>query len=356
LATPAVPVACLAVLALAACASARDPDIRLPQAYEAPAVPGSTAVLDAWWTAFGDQQLNELIDQALRASPDARSAAARLAEARATAQGALTALLPGGALNAQGKKTHTEQLSGTVINIPGFSTNGDSENYSADLDVSWEIDLFGRVRAGFRAARGDLAAARFNYEGARASLAANVADAYFQARGLAIQLDDARETLRIQQALQDVAEIRAERGLGATADADRIAGDLAQAKARAAGLEAELQAAKRTLLVLVGRGAEPTANLPIVADLGAIPSVPASLPSELLARRPDVREAQARIASAAGRLDVAERAFFPTFTVTPGIGWARSLQPGFSSTTQHWTLGGVLNQPILDIPRLLTEL
>ncbi|MDP3173426.1 MAG: TolC family protein [Phenylobacterium sp.] len=357
LALPAASAAGLAILTLAGCASVREPTTTLPQTYEAPAGAATPAAgLDTWWTAFGDAQLDGLIDQALRASPDALSAAARLAEARAVAQTALAALLPNGSLQGQGRKTHTEQLSGTVINIPGFSTNGDSESYSANFDVSWEIDLFGRLRSGRRAARGDVAAARFNYEGARASLAANVADTYFQARGLAIQFDEARETVRIQQALQNVADRRAQRGLGAISDADRVAGDLAQAQARAAGLEAELQAARRTLLVLVGRGAEPTANLPVIADLGAVPAVPATLPSELLARRPDVREAQARIASAAGRLDVAERAFFPTFTLTPGLGWSRSLQPEFSSTTRNWSIGGAVSQPILDIPQLLIDL
>lgn len=347
----------MAAVILSACASAREPQVSLPQVYEAPAsLAASATEFDAWWTAFGDPQLSDLIEQALRASPDARTAAARLQEARATASQALTALLPKGSLEGRGAKTHTEQLSGTVINIPGFSTSGDSESYSADFNVSWELDLFGRLRAGRRAARGDVAAARFAYEGARASLAANVADAYFQARGLAIQLDDARETVRIRRGLQDLAERHAQRGLAATADADRIAGDLAQAEAQAAALEAELQAARRILLVLVGRGAEPTANLAVVADLGPIPPVPATLPSELLARRPDVREAEARIASAAGRLDVAERAFFPTFTLTPGMGWARNVQPEFSSISRYWTLGGAVSQPILNIPRLMLEL
>ncbi|HEY3695716.1 TolC family protein [Phenylobacterium sp.] len=351
------PAALLACLALAACASSRPPQVRLPAAYEAPARGGlAVEALDRWWTAFDDAQLAALVEQALAASPDARTAAARLDEARATAHGALTHFLPQGDATASAQETHSQQLSGTVVNIPGFSTSGASDRYAANFDVSWELDLVGRFFAVRRAARGDQAAARFEYEGTRASLAANVADAYFQARGLAIQLADADETVRIQNELETVALEKAGRGLGARADADRVAGDLAQAASQAATLQAELQAARRTLLVLLGRGAEPIASVPITAGVGAIPPVPATTPSELLARRPDVREARARLASAAGRSDVALLAFFPTFTLTPGLGWSKLSQPGYSATTQTWTLGGNVSQPILSIPQLLFDL
>jgi NodT family efflux transporter outer membrane factor (OMF) lipoprotein len=355
--SPARLAAVLACLTLAACVSPRKADVALPAAFEAPRGGGlEVQALDRWWTAFDDPELTRLVEQALAASPDARSAAARLDEARATARSALTAFLPQGDATASARRTRTNDLAGTVVNIPGFSTSGTSENYAANFDVSWEVDLFGRFFAARRAARGDQAAARFEYEGARASLVANVADAYFQARGLAIQLDDARETVRIQTELQDVARRKAEHGLGASSDVDRVAGDLAQARSQAASLEAELQAAKRTLLVLVGQGAQPTSSLAIAAGVGPAPPVPATVPSELLARRPDVREAQARVASAAGRSQLSLLELFPTFNLTPGLGWSKIEQPGFSSTTQTWTIGGTATQPILSIPKLLLDL
>ncbi|WP_304170435.1 efflux transporter outer membrane subunit [Phenylobacterium aquaticum] len=353
-------VAGMACLTLGGCASARKPDTRLPAAFEAAqaadAAAPPAAALDVWWTQFGDAELTGLIDQALKASPDARAAAARLAEARVTASSALIAFLPQGDAKGSTKETHTTQTSGTVINIPGFSSNGKSTADSASLNVSWEVDLFGRIFAVAKAARGDTAAARFDYESTRASLAANVADTYFQARGLAIQLEDARQTLRIEQALQNVADIKAQRGLGSSADADRVAGDLSQAAAQVASLEAELKATRRTLLVLVGRGAEPLANLPVDATVGVIPEVPVSIPGALLARRPDVREAEAKVMSAAGRKDYARLAFFPTFTLTPGIGLSKSEQPGYSSGTRNWSIGAAVSQPILSIPKLLVDL
>ena len=347
-----------ACLALSGCASSRDVDTRLPAAYEAPADASAQADVDlaAWWTAFGDPKLTDLINQALANSTDARSAAAKLREARATRSGALTSFLPQGNIRGSGTKTHNEVIDGTSIEIPGFTNSGDSESYNANFDVSWEVDLFGRLWAARRAANAEMAAARLDYKAARASLAANVADTYFLARGLAIQLDDARATEHIQAELYRIVRIRAERGLGSTADADRVAGELAQAQSQVAGLEADLRAQQRNLLILVGRAIEPTANLPIEAEVGAVPEVPATLPGDLLARRPDVRRAEAMLISSLGRLDYAKLAFFPTVNFTPGIGIQKSVQPGFSATSQNWSIGGVVTVPVLDIPRLLTEL
>lgn len=352
------PLVALACLALSACASTQATDTRLPAAFEAPvsAIPAGAVALDTWWTAFNDPQLTSLIEQALAASPDARSAAAKLREARATRSGALTAFLPQGPITGAGSKTHSKQLSGTPVDIPGFSTSGDSESYNANFNVSWELDLFGRFFAARRAANAEMAAARLDYEASRASLAANVADSYFQARGLAIQLEDARATSRIQTELLRIVQIRVDRGIAATSDADRVAGDLSTAQSQVEGLGAQLQAQRRTLLILVGRGIEPTVNLPVEAQVGAIPEVPDTIPGELLARRPDVRQAEAMLVSALGRKDYAKLAFFPTFKLAPGLGLQKNVQPGFASTVQSWTIGANVSIPVLDVPKLLSDL
>ncbi len=351
------PLVALACLALSACASTRSVDTRLPAAFEAPSPPPAGAVaLDTWWIAFNDPQLTGLIEQALAASPDARTAAARLQEARATRQGALTNFLPQGNIRGTASKTDSKVIDGTRISLPDFSTVGESESYGVNFDVTWEIDLFGRVFAARRAANAEMAAARLDYEATRASLAANVADSYFQARGLAIQLEDAKATARIQSELLRIVQVRVDRGIAATSDADRVAGDLSTAESQVAGLEAELQAQRRTLLILVGRGIEPTANLPVDAQVGAIPEAPAAIPGELLARRPDVRQAEAMLVSALGRLDYAKLAFFPTFKLTPGIGLQDTRQPTLSNVVQSWTIGANVTIPVLDIPRLLSEL
>ncbi|MDB5437247.1 MAG: efflux system protein [Phenylobacterium sp.] len=358
----ALPIAVLACLALGACAHVRTADLRLPAAYEAPhstsggGAPAGAVELDRWWLAFGDAELTGLIDQALAANPDARSAAARLTEARANRTEALVHFLPQGDVTGSTRRTDTHQLAGTVFNFPGFSSSGVSDASAVNFNVSWEVDIFGRFLAARKAVTGDLAAARFDYEGARASLAASVADAYFQARGLAIQLADARETARIERELYDTATKRAAVGIGASSDADRVAGDLAQADAQAAGLEAELQAQRRTILILAGRTIEPTANVAVEPNVGTLPPVPEAIPSELLKRRPDVREAEARVAAQAGRSDADILAFLPTLNFTPGLGWQKQSQPGFSVTAQSLVTGGTFTQPLLSIPKLLAEL
>ncbi|MFZ5718831.1 MAG: efflux transporter outer membrane subunit [Pseudomonadota bacterium] len=347
----------LAALALAACASPRDPDLRLPAAYEATAeAPPGAIPLDTWWVAYDDPELTALVEQALARNPDVRTARARLDEVKAQRTGAILQYLPRGDATASGRRTDTEQISGTVANIPGFSTSGVSEQYQANFNVSWEVDPWGRGFVAYRAADAEVDRVRFAYEAARAQIAAATADAWFQAKGLAIQLADARETARIQQELYDVAARRAEVGLSASSDPDRVAGDLAQARAQVEALEAQLQVQKRAILILAGRVVEPTANITATPEAGEAPAVPSLVPSELLERRPDVRQAQAAVRSAAGQQRLAQLAFFPSFTFSPGIGWSKVEQPGFASETETWTLAGSVTQPILAIPRLLAEL
>ena len=285
--------ALLSLLSLGACATPREARIDLPDAYPVSGA-AETQALDQWWLAFNDPELTALVNEALTRSPDAQSAEARLREARLTAASALTTFLPQGQLTGSGRRTETEQVDGQEITIPGFSTSGTSETYQANFNVSWELDLFGRFFAVRRAAQGDTAAARFAYEGARASLAANVADAYFQARGLSIQLADARQSARIQRSLYDLVERRVQAGLTARLESDRVAGELAQADSQVESLEAELQAQQRTLLVLVGRGTAPLDGVSTPPLTALPPPVPAAVPGDLLARRPDVREAERR--------------------------------------------------------------
>lgn len=353
------PYAVLSALAVAltACATPRKADVSLPAAYEAPAgVPAGAIALDTWWTAYGDPELSSLIEQALLRNPDVRTARSRLDEVKAQRTSAILQYLPRGDATAQGRRTDTEQIGGSAASIPGFSTSGVSRQYTAGFDVSWELDPWGRALFAYRSANAEVDRVRYAYETARAQIAADTADAWFQARGLAIQLADARETARIQQDLYDVAAKRAANGLAATTEPDRIAGDLAQAQAQIAGLEAQLQVQKRAILILAGRVVEPTASIDTPPEVGHAPAVPAALPSDLLQRRPDVRGAQAAVRSAAGQQRLAQLAFFPTFTFSPGLGWSRIEQPGFSTETSNWSIGGSIMQPVLSIPRLLSEL
>ena len=352
----ALSLAVLSALALGACATARKADVRLPAAYEAGAgAPPGAIPLDTWWTAYQDPQLTTLVSEALARNPDVRTARARLDEVKAQRWQAILQYLPQGDASYASRRTHTEQLAGPAVSIPGFSTSGTSVAQSANFQVNWELDPFGRALFAGKAASAEVAQVRFAYEAARAGIAAQTADAWFQAKGLAIQLADARETVRIQQELYDLASKKAEAGLAPATDADRVAGDLAAATAQVEALAAQLQVEKRAVLILAGRIVEPTASITAAPEVGEVPAVPQSLPSELLQRRPDVRQAQAAVRSQANQKILDGLALFPSFSFTPGLGWQKVKQPGFSSTSQNWVLGGTITQPILSIPRLLAE-
>jgi NodT family efflux transporter outer membrane factor (OMF) lipoprotein len=348
----------LAAAPLVACAGAgpvRAPDVSVPARFEAPpaAQAAAPATLDRWWILYGDPELQRLVERALVNAPDAKTANARLVEARAQRNANLRLAYPTGSLNGNASDTYNRVIAGDLLNFPGFSNSGSSQSYGLAFDVSWEVDLFGRVRQGRRLVESDYAANRFNIEGTRASLAASVADSLFAARGLAIQLADAQETARIRGELNSIASRRAERGLSPRSDVERTASDLAQAQAQATQAQADLQAARRQLLLLVGDGVAPLATLPIeAAPPGTPPAPPATVPGELLQRRPDVREAEMRLAAAISQYKIDQLELFPKFTLKPGIGITRSDQPSFSSTTARWTLGAGMSVPVLDRPRL----
>lgn len=349
---------------LSACTTpARQVDVKLPTVFEAPAgSPLASQTLDQWWTAFNDPVLNDLITTALAQAPDARLAAARLEEARAVREGQIRQIyIPQTPLTGSAKRTDTHIIDQSGAG--GFTQGGVSKTYSANFDVSWELDLIGRRSAARRVVDNDLAAARFAYEGARAALAANVAQSYFEARGYAVQLEDARANAAIAGNLFKVADEKGRRGLSATSEGDRTAADLAQAQAQVAQLEAQLQASRRSLLILVGKGVDPLASLPVEPILAKAPPVPAAAPAELLARRPDIREAAARLASASGNLNISELALFPTLTLTPGVGISKAISPSFlqagssvSTTSSAWTLGANLSIPVLNIPKLMSDI
>ena len=353
------------VSALGACAlgpKVPAPAVSLPAVYEAAPAMAPSAPIERWWSLYDDPQLESLVDEALGRAPDARSAEARLAEAMAVRSQALADYAPKGGVQSSASYVSTTALAGPPpVTIPDFGTisltnSGAATEYGANFNVSWELDLFGRRFAARRKANGDLAAAVFDYEASRASLAANVADQLFQARGLSLQLDDARATAEIDRQLLDIAREKDKGGVGAGPDVNQAASEAAQAEATAADLEAQLNAARRTLLVLLGRGSDPSQSVEIRSEAASPPAIPASVPGELLARRPDVREAAARIASAAGALKLDKLALFPKFTLQPGVGLSSALSLGLPLTTATWSAGVGVYQPIFEIPRLRAEI
>ena len=349
---------------LAACATGAKipkPNVTLPVAYESQPTPATADVpIDKWWTLYNDAQLQGLVVEALQNAPDARSAMARLEQAKAVRSTALSPFWPQGQVQGQYDRTGVTALQGGVVKFGpatiDVANQGITDSYGGNFNVSWELDLFGRGAAARKKADADMAVARFDFEASRTSLAANVADQLFQARGLAIELEDAKQEAEIERQLYDVAQKKAKFGFGASSDADEAASQLAQSKAQVADLTTQLHAARRTLLVLIGHGGDPVDSLPTPPDVGLAPTIPASVPAQLLARRPDVREAAMQITSAKGAYRLDQLALFPKFTLTPGVGLSAASELGSATVTDSWTLGGAVAQPILDIPRLMAQI
>lgn len=341
----------VASLAVAACAPSvhlPSADVSLPLAFEAPAAVDAAdgLALDAWWNGFGDPQLVSLIDLALERSTTARLAYARIAEARATRDQARASTLPTGSLTGGATMQGSEPLWGGGINQPA------STSFSAGFLPSWEIDLFGRLAATRTRADLDYRSSALDFYGARLALAADVAGSLFQARFIAVQLMNARETLTISRELARTGELAFSRGLTAGQDAARLRADLASAEAEVVRLEAELRVAKRLLLILVGDPIAATDSLAIEAALKAPPALPEATPGLLLARRPDVRGAELDVQAAAQTLKIDRLALFPRFTINPGA----TLSAAAGSGTGLWSIAAGVAVPILDRARLLAGL
>ena len=347
------------VAGCAGLAKVRAPDVAAPAAYEAPRPDAkglAPAALDSWWTLYDDAQLQDLIARAFADSPDARDALAKLRQAAAIReQSRAQIFLPSGNPSGTATRTYTDVIDQSAGAIPGFTQQGYANSESANFNVSWELDLVGRRAAQSASANADFYAAAFTYEATRTALAANVAQSVFQLRGLALQLQDSQEAARIDDELLHIAQVKVDRGLGAGGDLDQAVANAESAKAQVESLTAQIAAAQRALLVLVGRGFDPAESVKPDGALGAPPPVPDSVPGELLRRRPDVLLAEQRLRSAAGTLRLDQLALLPTIKLNPGVTLSATSGP-FGATSAAWSIGANLTAPILDRPRLMGQL
>lgn len=337
--------AALAVLAGCAATPAAPPPT---PAAALEAMPAATE-LDAWWRLFNDPVLDELVARALAASPDARIIAARLEAAAAARREALSANRPGGDLAVEVSGRRTERVSGDRALVQA----GTSASGQASLPVSWEVDFWGRRAARSGVADADLAAARFSLEAGRALLAAQTVETVLAIRAADARLAEATAQAGIQEELTRLTRARAARGLSPRSDAAPLEAALATSQAAIAGLAAERDANRRALAGLLGdaRGPDP--------DVGPLPSglpaPPRLVDAALLARRPDVREAEAQLAAAGGRERLARLALLPSLTWSPAAGLSSVLEPG-SALGGFWSMGLGLTVPVLDRPRLTAAL
>lgn len=347
-----------ALLLLAGCAatSVSRPDLRLPERFTADtrgqdAQPASAQALDRWWLLFSDAELTALEDEALAHAPDARSALAVLDEARATRSKALLAYDVQG--NASGSITRG-QTSVSGNSAFQMAPAGQTTTTAGSFSPSWELDLFGRRGAARQAADADLVTATFTYHAALQSLTAQVASNLFEARGLSLQLAEARDSLRVARELAEIGVRKARAGIGADVDADSLIADRATAQANVVQLEAQLAVSRQSLLVLLGRAGAAPESLPVDGALGQPPDVPQTTPATLLVKRPDVMQAEARLRSAMGTLRLDSLALLPKINLQASTSISAIAGPA-GYTTSLWSLAAGVAMPVFDRARLLGE-
>ena len=297
----------------------------------------SGEVQAGWVESFNDPELTALVIEAQENNRELAAAATNVDRAWALARQAGAALVP--SVGITGGAARAGSLDSTLPT---------STNLTLGAQVSWELDVWGRIRSGQRAAIAGAQAVEADFRAAQESLAAATAKAYFTAIEANIQAEIARETVNILQETQRIVDVRYENGMGSAQDVSLARSDLATARERLTTIEGSYRDAVRALEVLIGR--YPGAALDIRETLPEVPSPPpAGLPSELLERRPDLVAADRRVAAAFNATNQARAARLPTINLTGSAsGASSSLSNLLSPGNVGWTAGINLLAPIYD--------
>ena len=277
-----------------------------------PAEPPAT-----WWKLFDAAILDRLVSEALAANTDLRVASANLKAARAALSESRAARLPSTTVSASGTYGQT---SGSTLGLNGAGPRG--ENYDAGIDVGYQLDLFGGIARGIQASRADLEAVQAAYDLTRITVVAETIRAYSEACGVGGQLKVARNTLAIQSQTFDLTRRLFEGGRGTALDTNRASALLEQTRANVPRLEAARKAALFRLATLTGK---PPAEFPADVAMCETPpitteAIPVGDGAGLLARRPDVRAAERRLAAATARVGVATAELYPSIRLGGSIG------------------------------------
>ncbi len=294
-----------------------------------------------WWEVFGDPQLNSLETLAVNSNQELKAAFAAVDQARATARISRSEFFPNLDLN------------------PGFRRERFSPNQEPDfgsitantfrvpLDLSYEIDLWGRVRRGLEGARADAAASLAAFHNVLLTLQGDVAQNYFSLRALDTEIATLQRSVDLRKEQLSIVTTRFETGLGRELDVARARTELATAEAELAAVTRRRVELENALAILTGQQAS-TFRIPTQPDWRIqMPLIPAGLPSELLERRPDVAEAERQLAAENARIGVAKAAFFPVLRLTGSGGYlSADVESLFNWESRVWSIGPSLSLPI----------
>jgi multidrug efflux system outer membrane protein len=343
-----------AALILAGCAVGPNyhrPAVETPAEFKNSSEPGSTNSLAdlAWWRVFNDPTLTNLVHIALTNNYDVRIAAARVEQARALAAQAKSQFFPQAGYDLEAYRGKNA-ISGDA-NPKGQGAITDS--FVTALNASWEIDLWGRIRRLNEAARAQFLASEEARRGVRLSLIADVAQGYFQLLELDAELEIARRTTNSFGESLKIFNQRLGGGISSKLEADRAEGALAAVAALVPDIEQRIRLQENQLQVLLGLGSGSISRTASLSDQVVPPEVPAGLPSALLERRPDIRQAEQFLHSASAQVGVAVGDFFPRIGLTALFG---QVSPELSALTgpesRLWSIGADVSGPLFQSGRL----
>jgi multidrug efflux system outer membrane protein len=340
-------------LLVAACAGPKT-DMQSAPPPELPATVAMPPVPADWWKGFGDPRLDALIEEALRENRDLARAMARIEESRAAVRFAQSESGPVVTAGVSATRQRVSENGPIALGRVSPWAN----DYRASLDISYEVDLFGRIASATRAAREDLLATEYARVTLRNSLVAQVVQAYAGLQSLDAQLllfrrvvDEQREGVKLQRVRYDAGDL-------SELDIRQLEAELYANETQLPRLERALGEAERALALLLGRTpkalveqgiarADPSQQLAMAA------AIPEGLPSDLLLRRPDVAQAEARLSAAGARVDVARAAYFPSISLTAGAGVeSLELSKLFDGPSRIFSILASLTQPIWAAGRL----
>ncbi len=339
---------------LGACASVgpdyRVPETPVPTAWQAaPAmemVPETGNKLARWWEQLSDPQLNGLIEDALAANPDLRSAGAALRAARANRNVASANRFP------------TVSTSAGVTRSAALGA--DKTLYSAGFDASWEPDVFGGTRRALEAAEADLEASLADMRATRVSLVAEVALNYVELRAYQARLAIARDNLGSQSETLQITDWRAQAGLVGSLEVEQARSNRDTTRSAIPTLDSGRAAAEHRLALLTGRAPGSLHEQLNMAGQGALPTLPTGIalriPAETLRQRPDVQAAERRLAAETARVGQAEAARYPSFSLSGSIGLQALGLSTFTGGGQiARSLVGAVSGPVFNAGRLRAQ-
>jgi len=340
----------VAALVLAGCATPPPVELKLDtsvqfkeqqqQAGKAGTTTAAPVPTDArWWTAFSDPVLDDLIERAAKNNTDVQQAAARLAQARALAREVDSDRSPQVGLAASaGRGAGYDRAQGRQP----------SSIFAAGLGASYELDLFGRLAGASKAASLDADSRAALLQSARLLVQSDVAQLYLAARALDAEREIMRDTVQAYRNTLDITERRNRAGDIGELDVARVRTELAATEADALAVERNRAQVEHALAVVVG---EVASSFSLQAEdwKTALPSIPAGLPSTMLARRPDVLAAQKNVQAAQERVGVAQTAWFPSIALTASGGYASpDLSDLLKWSARSWGVGALLSLPLID--------